>query len=301
MLKPHPGGPASSRPRTLHGQARTSRRITKGVVSALMVLNALSCDVNPEPALALSLVRSGSQNEPADFVPITERSFDRLNEDGWEDMDGGTATISIQTDSEAPRSPGSIGVVTYPAGYTAGGSSSQVAKSIRQISAKDVYLRFDLKLSRNWQGHEAGDNKIFYLTDEGTGGGGDPIYIAAFGGGSNLLELAIVNQGLGSTRFRNSMAGNRARTSAAIPRGRWATIEVLIRGNTPGVRNGEIHAWIDGTKVLDFANIAMMAPGSDGLFDNFRWEPIWGGQGTRNVVETMSQSIDHIYISGRSP
>src|SRR5690606_23807130 len=137
-------------------------------------------------------------------------------------------------------------MVTFPQGYTPGGSSSHVAKSRRSLSARQVYMRFNLKMSSNWQGHEAGDNKLFYLTDAGTGGGGDPIYISALGGGNGTLQLSIVNQGLGSTRYRSSTAGNQVSGNATIPRGQWVTIEVLIQGNTPGSANGQIHAWVNG-------------------------------------------------------
>lgn len=284
----------------------TSTGLVRGVAAGTATITATTdgrsgtrvVTVTAPPAPAPAPSPSGSA-EPAGFTRITERSFSALNEDGWSDSNGRTATLSLANDGTAPRSGGSVGVITFPQGYTAGGSSSHVAKSVRRISARQVYLRFQLKMSANWQGHEAGDNKIFYLTDSGTGGGGDPIYISALGGGNGTLQLSIVNQGSGSTRYRSSTAGNQVSGDATIPRGQWVTIEVLIQGNTPGSNNGQIHAWVNGQKVMQFSNITMMAAGTSGLFDSLRWEPIWGGQGSRNVEQTMSQSIDHIYVSGR--
>jgi hypothetical protein len=283
----------------------TARAIGTALITAVAACcssDTASIVVDPAPD------QGSKRNEPRDFVKITERSFSDLIEDGWTYRNGSgslSAMFSIVDDRTAPVSASKVGRITIPAGFTARGSSSQMADIGRRgWSASDVYVSFWIKFSDNWQGHGSGTNKIFYLTDNSSGGEGDPIFFRAHGTGSNRLHFDVNLQNP-DTDIRNyewDDDDNQVKPSfgqAELVRGRWHHIEVLIRGNTPGRTNGEVHAWVDGNKILQFVGQEILSPGSDGTFDNLRWHPIWGGQHTTNATETMYQSIDHIYLSGR--
>src|SRR5690606_28261173 len=126
-------------------------------------------------------------NEPAGFSVITERSFSNEVEDGWTVYEN-TATFDIVNDPTAPKSPGSVGRCTFPAGYTGSGSSSQCISVGRNFQATDLYIHFWIKYDENWYGHDnSGVNKLFYLTGSGSGGAGDPLFMLVRGSATGPL------------------------------------------------------------------------------------------------------------------
>lgn len=57
-------------------------------------------------------------------------------------------------------------------------------------------------------------------------------------------------------------AGFVARPDVTPQLGRWYSYEVMLRANTPGVRDGRITCWIDGEIVADFPNLRLRDVGS---------------------------------------
>lgn len=240
-------------------------------------------------------------NEPVEFTAGTEHTFAAAEEDGWVLNDGysGGPRFSIGVDASAPMSPSAIGVITYEEGFSAGGATpAQIARSIGPAS--DVYFHLAVFFDANWQGHQSGVNKIMYLVAAGTGSGGDPCFFVARGAGTNTLYFEPRVQGSPEGTYnlnydRVDNGANPAAGDVVIARGGWTDLEVLVRGNTSGVADGEIHAWVNGVKTHEFTGLELLSPGS--RFDNLRWEPVWGGQGTTPVAQEMVMAMDHIYAS----
>lgn len=241
------------------------------------------------------------------YTALTDRAFNALDEENWTDADGtgaNPATLTITTDATAPISPSGIGRVTYPLAYTAGGSSSQcVSATCPAFSKTKFYLRYAIKFSANFQSHESGVNKIFYMTSP-SGGAGDPFYCEARGAGA-LLRFGVTRQGIGAQALflyngcaQLSLSNEVTPTSeqAELTRGTWHEIELHIDGGTAGNADGAIHAWNNGVKILQYTNVQCLGSGWS-PFNSIRLEPIWGGIGSNDVDAEMWFDVDHVYIS----
>jgi hypothetical protein len=234
-------------------------------------------------------------NEPVGYMVITERPFDAGEENGWGLF---SQNFSIVEDPNAPRSPPNVGRFRFRAGAVEPGKSlNPGATSFLRWSAREVYFEFWLKLSSNWQNHETTTNKIFYITDASTGGGGDPLYINAHGDEQfNPTSSMHLTGQLQHPNWQNR-ALDQNLTRVELVRGQWYHVEVVLKMNTAvGLSDGEFHMWIDGTKVSEHTNVRW----SDGdrTWDRLAWNPIWGGQQDA-VQEEMYQYVDHIYLSGK--
>jgi hypothetical protein len=243
-----------------------------------------------------------ASNEPAGYAVIGEHTFSTKEEGGW-NLPGAGANLTIQTDATEPESPPNVGRVLFGQGLPTSGSLIPVSLGKTGWSSADFYFRFSMKYSANWQGHSSGVNKVFYWTDSSSGGGGDPLICRCQGSDAGDMNFQVVTQNPDlspvTVIYRWDSAGNGVSPSladATIDRDTWYVIEVLIRANTPGSADGEIHVWIDGTKILEFTNVEMVSPDSDGTFDNCRGEPVWGGSGD-SVEEDMYLYWGHFYLS----
>ncbi len=246
-------------------------------------------------------------HEPTGFTLIVQRDFNQVNATGWDFYC--KKRFSLGTDASAPQSPPSIGVVTFESGYSGEGITGCVV-GYSGWARSDAYVEFWFKVSKNWQGHTSGVNKIFYLTDSSTTGGGNPFYFEVHGTGSNPLYFGITRQG-SFTPSQTLLEWNGAiptgapnevtvnASDAQVVRGKWYHIEVLVNGSTPGVANGAVQAWLDGKEILKYTNFETFPSSSDGTLNSLRWEPIWGGISNTNVTNTMEQYMDGIYLSGK--
>ena len=225
-------------------------------------------------------------NEPIEFTKITERSFSGYGE-GW--FEQGNDNFSIVQENSAPRSPKLVGRITYPVGFEGGYEPAKTGYS--KFSSKKLYVSFSIKHSDNWQGHPSGVNKILFITDSSTGGGGDPMYFLLNGTTSNY-HFEIRKQGsLGSENFSQNIS------PVSITPGDWVNIELLlVMNSTPGKSDGEAHLWVNGQKTSEHTAVLW----SDGncTWDSIRWEPIWGGIGD-SIREKIMMYVDHIYVSGQ--
>ena len=239
-------------------------------------------------------------NEPAGFTKITERAFSAKEEDGW--TESGDSRYTIETDATAPQSPSNVGRMRFQAGFTGGVPPGRTSKE--GWANSHVYLHFWYKFSSGWQGHDSTINKIGFLTDASTGGGGDPLAITVRGKDSNTLTIRVTIQNsdpeVTTTNFDWNTGGNGVaptEAQAEIVRGSWHDIEIEFKADTPGSSNAEIHLWNNGVKILQFTGLKMVHAGADGNFDSLRWQPIWGGVDDTVVTEQFNY-MDHAYMSG---
>ena len=237
---------------------------------------------------------SFGENEPAGFTTLTDRPFLAADEGWWSALGWGSG--NIVTDGSAPSGDGSVGRVTLTSAFP-GGESPATTGFTFSVQPTDVYIAIWHKLSANWVGHSSGVNKVLFLIDpSGTGGNG----------GTPFILNALMSQGSGSTyqyQGRNShgVVGPTNYPHIAtvnVTKGQWALVEVLIRAqNSAGAADGELHIWVNGTKVTQVTNATWTASNGNRTWEHTKWEAVWGGTGETPGV-TMFQYIDRMYVSG---
>lgn len=252
------------------------------------------------PGVEVAAISEVGPNQPAGFVKFNSRSFDATTETGW--SGGDSANLSIVTDSGALVSPSNVGRCRYVAGSPGAGVSLTPIQLIYDLPSgkRDAYVRFIFKPSSNFQQHPSEGTKIFFLTQMLV------FLMRSAAGTSEPLTFGIDQQSnyLGTRRYEWSSEDNQVSPTyaqAQLARGSWSDVEVYVRGNDLGSTNGEIHAWVNGVKILQFTGRSFLHAddpyGPPGELYNLRWEPIWGGSGG-TVNEEMYQYMDHIYVSG---
>jgi hypothetical protein len=227
-------------------------------------------------------------HEPDGYARISRRGFDAKEEHGWTDR--GDGNFSIVRDAAAPRSAPNIGQARFPAGHPSG--SGPIMTSLALSSRPtEIYLSFWVRLSPNWAGNDAGVNKVFFLWMHE-----QPIVaLSAQGAGSARLEPQVRLQAtpMGSPVLRPNLV-----PSAEIVRGRWHRWELVMKANTPGIADGEVHWWIDGRKVARHGQIAFADRRQSNEWSEVSWNPTYGGSGRPVPVEQVMQ-MDEAYVSGR--
>lgn len=231
-------------------------------------------------------------NEPPGFVLISDRFFSAKVEAGWADR--GDTTFSIIPDATAPKSPTSVGQALFPAGMVGGGGPiNTYLQSSLQAGKTELYSQFWFKLSPNFVGAASnGVNKVLHYWTGQT----SKVVFAAWGYGSDDLvpQMRLQNIDIGTISFNLDPNVNRPK----LQRGQWYRIEVLLRLNTPGVQDGEIHWWVNGSKVGQYTNIGYNAPGRRHEWWVVGWAPTYGGPADI-VPANQYMWMDHFYVSGK--
>lgn len=236
-------------------------------------------------------------NEPGGFMEITQRPFDAANEDGWSD-DSSNPNWKLELDPSAPYSPPGVLTILYPAGFVAGSSpaNSYYEGAFAPKAKPNVYLSFFMKHSSNWQGHSSGVNKILFIGDTTCGSGaGAQVYFSAQGAGADPLYFQVRTQG----PVNHDLGANVAPLAdSEIVRGKWQRVEVVLRANSSGVANGEVQVWIDGVKTHEYKSEELLESDCIGRFNRIVLGATWGGIGKPDVINDMTRSYDHFYLSG---
>jgi hypothetical protein len=271
---------------------------------------AASADRNPEPEPGVDAASGASRvepagtanvgpgpNEPPGFVEQVQRTFDAYDENGWRDRHhGGNQAIS-----------NGVMRITYPAGFVGGSSpgSSSVYFGRDVDGFRSVYVAHDLLLSYNWQGHGSEQNKIWFFNAPD---GNRTILTVKAHGGPGASEFTLVptvkqtkdpvqGRGRGANLYPN-LGGPK------IHRGQRQSIEILVTMNSaPGVRDGELHIWIDGAKTHEYTpqrgnGINWYDDGDGSRIGQLKWTPVWGGIGGR-VQSVMFMEMGSVYVSAR--
>jgi hypothetical protein len=233
-------------------------------------------------------------NEPTGMTVLTERSFSALNENGWTNTGG--SSYAIVADASAPKSPSSVGQIKFPAGFGSGNAPVVLEKAWSSAN-KTLYVSFWVKFSSNWDGNDAGVNKIFHFWI----GGSNRLMLNARGVGSGRLLTEVELQGIkaggnydaGTTALFTGNLG----PSGELVRNRWLHWEAVFVGNSSGAADGTVDWWADGVKIGHYSGLQFVS--GAGLWEELEWSPTYGGSGAA-VPADQYQWIDHIYISGRT-
>ncbi|MDQ3696862.1 MAG: Ig-like domain-containing protein [Gemmatimonadota bacterium] len=242
-------------------------------------------------------VTNGYPNQPSGMKFITERSFntkssgggDYVGAEGWDPVESRFVRFTVVRDATAPKSASTVGQFIYPQGFR-GGASPATAQLQFTIPVRTLYLSMWVKLSSNFEGHSSSTNKMFFLWISR----GQRFFLSAEGAGLGHLYPQVRLQGVPDPRGR--LRGNLAH--ATVARGHWQRWELIVKANTPGSADGEVHWWIDGTKITDYRDLEIVSRNESPEWDQFQWSATWGGGGN-TVAQDMFLWYDHIYISGR--
>lgn len=267
------------------------------VAGALIVgvLGTLSCSAGKMPTVPSIDPPDPYPNQGAGMTKISERTFDAVLEDGWQDAFSLPATASRVVERLAsPKSSGGYVTVTYRTGFQAGTEPINNYKVI-DASVGTLYVSFWLKFSPLWEGHpNSGVNKILHIFIAGT----NRVFLDANGRGTTAaLQPRVALQQIASDGGFRNLLPNLVPT-ITLSRGIWYRWEFLLKANTEGLANGSATWWIDGVKVGEYNNIGFVRADQVHTWRSVNWAPTWGGSGG-TVATDQSMSFDHLYISGK--
>lgn len=243
----------------------------------------------------ITTTTSGGSAEPTGMTAITQRSFNAVLEDGWIS----SGPFSIVQDASAPKSPSSVGRVTYPAGWAGGDSPALVERDLGG-TATTLYTSLWVKMSSNWVGHPTGTNKIMHFWIDGI----NRVFAYADGAGSDVLRPYIglqqlagaYNDGAGQTATGVNLRPNLV--DYQLTRGQWYKWEIVMTSNVNGGANGTVDWYVNGTHVGHYTGIQYVGSGRPRTWDVTKIDPTWGGLGG-TVPATQTMDFDHVYISGK--
>jgi hypothetical protein len=93
-------------------------------------------------------------------------------------------------------------------------------------------------------------------------------------------------------RYGDGMSWNEA---GKINPGEWYCIEGEVALNRPGVADGALRAWVDGTPSFDLAGIQFRRPGEPGIrIESFWFNVFYGGK--PSAERTMGMTIDEVAV-----
>lgn len=235
--------------------------------------------------------------EPAGFTIITDRPFNAKIEDNWRDR--GDGLFTIVNDASAPHSPSSVGQALLPAGFIGGRGPINTAYVTGQLNYSQIYASFWIKLSPNFVGGQTnGVNKIFHIWING----GSVVVFSAQGQGDNPIKPQMRLQNVEADPRGVSFNLNPNITPQSfIKRGQWHRVDLLLKANTPGVRNGEVTWYLDGTKAGEYKDVGFISSSNPIAgavnWQQFSWNPTYGGPAD-TVQADQYIRMDHIYLSG---
>jgi hypothetical protein len=254
---------------------------------------------SPRFTTAVSAV--GHTHEPAGASEITDNDMSVIPGNGWTQFGISSnrhpngAEMTTEEDPTAPFSPDGVLSRNYPPGYPGGGDDARIG--IEFTAVDTFYVHMWVKLSSDFDGHSTGINKLAFLGTQASNAA--EIYINADCSGSGTCRLELIKQNPAPSpthTFRwndrdNDTSPTPSSSDAVIARGEWTQLEFLFF--SPTSSRGEVHAWVDGTEVLQFDNYQLLS--SD--WSELKIYPIWGGNGD-SVGTDMEISYDHVYLSG---
>ena len=274
--------------------------LASGVGDTSAIVVSVASTITPDPTNGTG----GITHEPSTMKLIHE--WDGHNQGAWLTSDGAPIRQTFAFD---PDLKDTVMVQTYgpwavPKGKTWGPGHLYFPIPAASRPVISFYLRTQVKLSSNWkQPPDMGDQKLFQWFPNGGHGynvgailQGDtrhPIFTA--------YELNDNDPGYNGVPLGQNPVGS----EYVIPPpdfftlNSWHTLELLVIGGTPGVKNGKVIAWLDGRMQVHRTDMMWVSAGQDRTFSQFDINSLWGGQGgTLSVAQYMY--VGKIHFSGSS-
>lgn len=258
--------------------------------------------------------REATDDEPAGFAQVRYWDGTAIPGEGW-NLFGQTSLLSRISEGGLPSGNTHFLRRTYSAGLSDNGVGTEYITPDNpwEMGGGDsIYMRFWLRPSANWHGHEGdfndGVNKVCYWGDSGEN---NSMYFLMHGLSSNALLFQVRRQppsvesaytfaynGAGPAHFNltDPNGVSPSASEATIVRAQWNKVVILHTQNSAeGVADGELHAWLNGVKILQYVGYAFF--GSPIFFRGWSNDSIWGGAGSGTLQQTMTLDFDGIYLS----
>jgi PKD repeat protein len=234
--------------------------------------------------------------EPFGMTKLTETGFNCLNGCGewgfWDQSYADAATLVA--DPTAPRSPGSVVQLNFTPALHGGTAPASFGLRIEQ--KQTIYVALWMKLSPIYQAHGSGVNKVLHFW---TKNGRNTIVFILRGSGSGTLVPAFLTQGMsGPYQGATEVNFNSPPELCTTQRGKWHRYEMVLTNNSPGEPDGSAQLWMDGVRCLNISGLTYVGVGQNNRWEEIWWSPTWGGIGG-SVIAPFSQTVDHIYVSGK--
>jgi uncharacterized protein YjdB len=162
-----------------------------------------------------------------------------------------------------------------------------VTKYVNERRYRSLYISVWLKLSTGWEAPPTDAAPLFNL-----GIDNDQRVVIALSGQSPLRPVLVLG---GAPDKRRLLPPTLA--DASVATGEWQRWEIYAVKNTPGRADGIVVWWINGTKVLDYRDLALGKRRERDQFDHFQWQPSWGKYNDKLPV-AMSVWVDHVFGAG---
>lgn len=244
-------------------------------------------------------------HEPPGFVPIAENAFSTRPTwpssanailGKWYTGASDSTFLTLETDADAPRSPGSVIQVKYPAGF-AGGAGPAVwggwDGGFGGTQFPRVYFSAWLRLVRpDFESHRGTKLGYFgYATSKLTDG-----YLLMVGNEQEPIQSAFKLEFRQQNLFHRTFPQN-VNTSKLMTAGDWHHFEILMELNTLGEADGTVRWWVDGQLIMDYSDVIYIIPGHTGGLQGYHFGGIWSNVGAVKQRDDFIQ-FDHVYISG---
>ena len=211
-------------------------------------------------------------------------------------------------DAAAPQSPPNVFQGKWPNGLPSGYTSIKFegwddasGGSNYGTEMSQVYLSMWIKLvGTDYENEPRGTKLGFFSYGESKAGAGNQGILFLKGTGAQTTASAW------SLQFsqQDSASGGVDRdqnvdTRQLMTSGEWHHWEIVLALNDPGTANGVFRWWIDGTMILDYANVVYRDAQRPLGFYCWKFWPYWGGfNPTDSKTRDDFVQIDHVYLSG---
>ncbi|HUT87702.1 MAG TPA: Ig-like domain-containing protein [Candidatus Heimdallarchaeota archaeon] len=253
-------------------------------------------------------------NEPAGYTVAFENDFDQVphsppgvygaaaGTDWWDEYDDGKLSLVVDGTAPAPDVNGKAIRWAFPDGQPSG--SSPVNFNINTLAGSERHEQYVSVLmmieGSDFENQSTGCKLGYFGYAEDQDGVFNQCIIMFFNQTAvqaiegPLLELGFIQQGATTgERYLHANVG----ATLHFPIGQWNQVEYLMKMNSVGSANGELHVWVNGTKYHEHTDIVYRTAGLNKGFQGWKNEPVWGGiGGTKTRADYWR--VAHLYGSG---
>ena len=144
--------------------------------------------------------------------------------------------------------------------------------------------------------------KLFGFFSSGEGGVdniGNTNFIVIWGGAVTQL-MSEWTLGFHQQNFLDREEGQNVTNERVFTAGEWHQLEYVATLNDIGLANGTFRLWMDGTLLIDLADVVFRDAAHPRGFWKIHWNPVWGGGVGGDPSKSRDDffDIDHVYMSG---
>lgn len=290
--------------------SKLSKRIACCHAVAVAALLLASCNLNlqepipfdalnpPDETIPLPETPRVCENEPQGFtrgvdapMNVLPTLYPNYSAEGFTHWPNQAPSLAITESPTAPLSPNAVLRVMFPRGHPGGGAPSRWGSRALPANTGSVFACAWIRFMPGWSSNGNVSTKLFFIkgpqgTNHFVGADAGEERTHAYLYSSMQFVDGSLTHNYGQVREGfNDMAG-----------GGWHKLEVLWEANTPGVRDGRYHQWLDGRLVTVATNAFYFVEGQQPVWDIIWWDPTFGG-GLNPVPFDQFFEVDHFIAS----